>query len=265
MPNKNNQIITINGPEQRQKWITDTILDKGSVVVDELVEQLKVSRMTIHRDLDELEHMGVLRKITNGATAQPSSVFESDLRYRQKQSLSNKTALAKVAFKHIHTGQAILLDEASTILPIVHLLPDIAPVTVITNFQPVIRELTKFSDIGLICLGGNYNQRYDTFTGPICEQTVSTVRANTWITSTTAVYDGFAYHPDPQVANVKRTMMTVADKKIMLLDYTKFGKTAIHKLAHLNEFDIVIVDSDVPPEKIEKLRKDGVNVEIAPL
>jgi len=30
MPNKNNQIITINGPEQRQKWITDTILDKGS-------------------------------------------------------------------------------------------------------------------------------------------------------------------------------------------------------------------------------------------
>lgn len=255
----------INGPEQRQKWITNIILDKGSVIVDELIDQLNVSRMTIHRDLDELEHLGVLRKITNGATAQPSSVFESDLRYRQKQSLPNKEAMAKVAIKYIETGQAIVLDDASTIIPVARLLPDLAPITVITNFQPVIRELTQYSDISLIGLGGNYNQRYDTFTGPICEQTVASLRANVWITSTTAVYDGYAYHPDPQVANVKRTMMTMADKKIMLLDFTKFGKTAIHKLAHLSEFDLVIVDSDVPVEKIDKLSKDGVNVEIAPL
>ena len=32
-----------------------------------------VARMTVHRDLDELEEQGVLRKIRNAATAQPSA------------------------------------------------------------------------------------------------------------------------------------------------------------------------------------------------
>ena len=70
------------GPTRRQKWITEYILEQGSLEVDELSDQFQVSRMTIHRDLDELEQQGVLRKVRGGATVHPSYLFESDIRFR---------------------------------------------------------------------------------------------------------------------------------------------------------------------------------------
>src|SRR5574337_871378 len=112
---------------ERQEWITRYILEHGSVLIDDLVERFNVSRMTIHRDLDDLEKQGVLRKIRNGATAQPSGLFESDIRYRLNQQKAEKVAIAPVALSFIEPGQSILLDEATTLLPLVHLLPGVTP------------------------------------------------------------------------------------------------------------------------------------------
>ena len=141
--------------QERQAWITTYILQNGSVQVDELAERFQVSRMTIHRDLDDLEQQGVLRKVRNGATAQPSSLFESDLRYRQGRNLKEKEAVSKKMLGYIEPGQAIFLDEASTLLPLVRMLPAVAPLTVITNFLPILNELSTHKDIHLISLGGN--------------------------------------------------------------------------------------------------------------
>ena len=253
----------LNGPGHRQKWITDIILEKGSILVDDLAAELKVSRMTIHRDLDELEHQGVLRKIKNGATAQPSSIFESDYRYRLKQAQHDKDAIAEVVLTYIETGQSIILDDSTTLLPLTRLLPKVAPLTVITNFLPIIHELTKFPEINLICLGGEYDARFDTFTGMLCEQAVSELRASVLITSTSAVSDGQAYHPDPQIIKVKQAMMKVVDRKMMLLDHTKFNKTALHHLADLKEFDHVIIDHKVDKYIIDQLEEKGIKVDVS--
>ena len=50
------------GPEGRQAAIIDLVLRHGSVSAQELAETFAVSVMTIHRDLDELQRQGVLRK-----------------------------------------------------------------------------------------------------------------------------------------------------------------------------------------------------------
>ena len=69
-------------PSERRERIAEIVLANESVASRELAARFDVSVMTVHRDLDELERQGVLRKIRGGATPQPSSLFESNVRYR---------------------------------------------------------------------------------------------------------------------------------------------------------------------------------------
>lgn len=248
---------------ERQTWITEFILKQGSLQVDELVERFGVSRMTIHRDLDDLEEQGVLRKIRNGATALPSNYFESDVRFRLNQQIPEKEAICKTAINYIEPGQAIFLDEATTLLPLARLLPAVGPLTVITNFLPILNELRNHKEIHLIALGGRYLSRFDTFTGLLCEQNVQALHADSFFTSTTAVANGIAYHPDQQIVRVKRAMMTNTSQQYMLLDYTKFGKAALYQFAELSEFERVIVDSGLDEAQRAQLKARKIRFEIA--
>lgn len=247
---------------ERQVKITNLVLEHGSVLVDDLADRFGVSRMTIHRDLDDLERQGVLRKVRNGATAQPASHFESDVRYRLTRQWPEKEAIARRAITLIEPGMSIIFDEATTLLPLARLLPDLAPVTVITNFLPVLEILKSCPDIHVINLGGEYLPRFDTFTGLLTEQALSTLYADLFITSTTAICNGTTYHPDQQIVSVKRLMMRRARTRYLLADHTKFGKTALHEFAPLEAFNAVVVDDGLDPEQRESLLSHGVQLEI---
>ena len=59
-------------PRDRREQIRLRVVDEGYVRIEALAESFGVSLMTIHRDLDELQTRGWLRKVRGGATAQPS-------------------------------------------------------------------------------------------------------------------------------------------------------------------------------------------------
>ena len=63
--------------EDRRQTIMDQLVSDGAVNLDDLVHRFAVSKMTIHRDLDDLETAGVLRKIRGGATIEAGTEFES--------------------------------------------------------------------------------------------------------------------------------------------------------------------------------------------
>ncbi len=252
------------GPAPRRQWISDTILAEGSVLVDELAERFGVSRMTIHRDLDLLERRGVLRKVTNGATAQPANTFESDVRFRLTLEVEVKETLSRAALEQLSSAQSICLDDATTLLPLARLLGDRTGLTIITNFLPIVRELTERSGVQLICLGGEYDPRFDTFTGLGCEQAASNLRPDVFVTSTTAISDGAAYDPDPSTAKVKRALMRAATQTLLLVDSSKFDKTALHRVAALSDFDLVLVDDGLDAGQVQSCREAGARMQVVP-
>src|SRR5438874_1891073 len=139
---------------QRQEQIASYVLQQSSISVKALADHFNVSAMTIHRDLDELEAQGILRKVRGGATAQPSNLFESDARYRLTLATREKEAIARRALAHIEPGQAIMLDDSTTVLALVRLLPQVTPLTIITYGLAATRELTQVRGYHLISPGG---------------------------------------------------------------------------------------------------------------
>ena len=252
-------------PAERRERVAEIVLGREAVAARELATLFDVSLMTVHRDLDELERQGVLRKIRGGATPQPSSLFESNVRYRLATARAEKEALARHVFGSIEPGQAVLLDDATTTLALARLLPGIAPLTVITNSRPAIDLLFGQPEIRLIALGGEYFSSHDSFMGVLCEDALASVRADVFFMSTSAVSHGVAWHQEQVTVSAKRAMLRAASRRVLLIDHNKLGKTALHQLAPLEAFDLVVVDAGVDAAGLAQLRDARVPFELAPL
>jgi DeoR/GlpR family transcriptional regulator of sugar metabolism len=250
---------------RRHERIAELVLQHDFIAAKDLARRFDVSLMTIHRDLDTLERQGLLRKVRGGATPQPSSLFESNVRYRLTVAAAEKEALARFALGQIEAGQAIILDESTTVLALARHLPARVPLTVITNSLTVVQELKAIKEIHLIVLGGDYWPRHEAFCGLACEAAVSALRADLLFMSTTAISGGIAFQPDQDMAIAKRAMIAAASRRVLLVDHGKFGRVALHRLAALRDFDLVAVDDGADDAAIRQLREAQVPYELVPV
>jgi DeoR/GlpR family transcriptional regulator of sugar metabolism len=251
------------GPEGRQARITERVLSTGSVSAQELAEAFGVSVMTIHRDLDELQRQGVLRKARGIATAQPSGTFESNVEYRAKANVEAKRLIAQHACRHIEPGMSVLLDDSTTAVAMLPHLEALAPLTVATNFLAALVELAKMRDVQVVALGGQYDVQHDSFLGSACVEAVRSMRFDAAFVSTSAVSEGYAFHQEDKIVVVKRAMVDVAARSHLLIDHTKLTRSALHRLLPLHRFASVIVDAAVPARDLAALRENDVLVEVA--
>lgn len=249
----------------RQEEISRFILERGTATIGDISEAFSVSVMTVHRDLNELARQGVVRKFRGGASALPSGVFESSVRYRLSSMVEAKEAIAKEARALIEPGMSILLDEGTTTLALARMLADLAPLTVITSYLETIKVLTEFKETRLISLGGEYRSNHDSFIGVQCIAALETMRTDIAFLSTSAVGQGAAYHQEQEIVLVKRAMMASATRRILLVDHSKLMTSALHRFAVLSEFDLLITDDGLSPEQREELVNHSVQFRLAPL
>jgi DeoR/GlpR family transcriptional regulator of sugar metabolism len=248
----------------RQLRIAQWVIDEGTVRIEDLAERSGVSLMTVHRDLDVLEAQGLLRKTRGRVTAIASSLFESDSTFRLGQNHAEKEAVARAALGHVEPGQALLLEDSTTGVYLARLLPARAPLTVITNFLALVDQLGRASGITLEVLGGSYAAWCDANMGAATVSTIRRLRADLVIMSTSAITDAVCYHQSQETVAIKEAMLEAAERRILYVDHTKFARRALHALAPLTAFDVVIVDWAVPEEQVDGLRAAGVTVEVAP-
>lgn len=250
--------------DNRREDIANYVISRGDVRIDELVSTFGVSRMTIHRHVEALSRQGVLRKLHGAVSAQPSGVYESLFRYRVTVAQERKRALAKAALTMIEPGEVVLLDDSTTAHALAPMLPEAAPLTVITNSLASIMALTEADELGLIALGGDYHPTYNAFIGHVCERALSGLRANVLVCSASAISGHSALIQDPQVVRIKQAMMAAASRRILLADSTKFGRIALHHFAELDEFDAVICDAGLSAGTARAIEAAGVKLRLVP-
>lgn len=250
-------------PEDRRHEIIELLADIREASLDELARRFAVSKMTIHRDLDELEADGLLRKIRGGATIESSGRFETDFRLRARMAAEEKRRIAKRAAGFIEPGMSVMIDDGSTSQTLVPFLIDKRPLTVITNNLALISELAGAGGIELIALGGTYSKKFNGFFGILTEAALKGMRADMVLLSSSAILGTKAYHQDQEVLEVKRTMIASSAQRYLMVDHQKFGRTALHLLSDLDVFDGVVTSRALSPDTAEALQQDGISLYFA--
>ncbi|SDT47851.1 DeoR/GlpR family DNA-binding transcription regulator [Microlunatus soli] len=247
----------------RQHAIADAVMRHGSLRIEDIADQFKISVMTAHRDLDELQARGLLRKSRGTATALASTLVESSVVYRQAQRTEIKRALATAALDYLDTGQSVLLDDSTTVHQIIPLLADVAPLTVITNSLIAINEVSVIDDISVIGLGGEFHPWCASFMGRMTNQAIGRLRSDLLLMSAAAIVGRTVCFQALETVDTKRAMLDASATRVLLVDHTKFTSGALHALGDLDEFDHVVVDRETPRSTVAELRRSGIDVVVA--
>ena len=252
--------------EARQRLIIERVVAQGSCTAQELATEFNVSIMTIHRDLDELQRRGIVRKFHGGVTAQPSGVFEARMSHRMTARTAEKMAIARAALKYVEPGMSVILDDSTTILHMIPGLAEVSPLYVATTFLAGMRKLTELvddSNLRIIGIGGRYDPLHDSFVGSQAVDQINSIRADALFMSTSAISNSDAFHQEEHIMSLKRAMVGAANKRYLLADNTKLGKVALHRIVPLAEFDLIITDADADPTILREWDSAGINYEIA--
>ena len=226
--------------------------------VDELAERFAVSAMTVHRDLDSLARKGVLERIRGGARAIPR---ERDVGLRRSTLSSLKQALARAASALIQEGDIVAFDDSTTVGAMFPCIAARHPSAVITHSLGLIHRLSQHHPgFTLVGLGGQYYPETDSFLGPVVLDQISRVSADVVFVSTTSLKNNALFHPDAEAARMKRAMIGIADRKVLLVDSTKFAVNGLYHVVDLSAFDDVFVDADLAPEYRTQLEQLDLTV-----
>jgi len=249
--------------ENRRQGIIEVLVREGSASLDALSQRFGVSKMTIHRDLDDLEGAGLLRKVRGGATIEASAQFESDFRYRERRAVDEKRRIAEAAAAFVEPGMSVMVDDGSTSQLLAPHLAACRPLTVITNNLAIIETLAGDAAVTLIALGGTFSKKFNGFFGIVTEDNLAGLRADLAFVSSSAVDGLAAFHQDQEVVQVKRRMIRSAARRYLLVDHEKFGRTALHFLADLDVFDGIVTGAPLPVPTRRALKERDIRLHIA--
>lgn len=250
--------------DDRRQAIMDLLVEHRMVDLEDLSDRFAVSKMTIHRDLDDLEQAGMLRKVRGGATIEAGSQFESDFRFRQQQEGGAKRRMAQAALELIEPGMTVMINDGSMASVLGEMLPQKRPITVITNNAAVIDCLKTESGVNLIAVGGSYSVKFNGFFGVVAEEALSRLSADIAFISTPAVSGSRVYHMDDDVVRSKRAMIAGAARRCLLVNHKRFNHTALHVLATIDEFEVIITDEEPPEDVRVTLERANVPLLVAP-
>lgn len=249
--------------QDRRRKITELVMAEGTLRIDDLVTAVDASAMTVYRDLADLESQGLVHRNRGYVSAASSLLYEAASEYRLQQNTAHKEEIARAAAERIEPGQALMLDDSTTGVYLARLLPERAPLTVVTNHRGVFGELAGQQGIHLISIGGDFLPWADAFVGGMALDALRGMRVDLAIMSVSAVTDGVCFYPQQEMVQLKKTMLASASRRVLYVDHTKFRRRALHAVAPAEDFDVVIVDSETPRSEIETLRQRGATVERA--
>lgn len=237
--------------EERLSNILDILSKERFASVEELSHRLFVSPPTIRRDLSELTRRHAVIRSHGGAIPVPENNSVIPIDFRNGQDIRGKIQLARCAAHMVRDGDVIYIDASTTTLHIVDYIRDLTNIIVITNSIQVALLLRKYNITGY-CTGGVLIDNSMAFAGSFAEATVSNFNIDIMFFSTMAVNpNGYIADYSEMEAHLRKVALKNARRSVYLADRSKFEKSSVFHIAHLNEMDQIITNAPLPKYSCE--------------
>ncbi len=219
------------------------LLSQREYTVKELADILFVSEPTVRRDVIALKEKelvtssrGVVKLVVKYADRR-IPLYVRDLEYNEA-----KKHIAVKAASMVKDGDVVMLDASTTAY---HLLPHLAGlknILIITNGAKTAVDAASFG-IKTICTGGELTNESFSFVGADAEKMLKNYNADVSFFSCRGIDEKGRVTDNSILENsVRKIMMKNSQKKYLLCDKSKFGKTYVNTICEKEELDGIISD-----------------------
>ena len=139
---------------ERHDFIMDLLQQQGSVSVAALAERLKVSEVTIRKDLTLLEEKKMLYRAHGSAILINPYINDRPVNEKEKHNAAEKRAIGIRAASLVTPDDSILIASGTTMLFLAREIKAQGRLTVITSAVNIVPILVRDHNVDVVQLGG---------------------------------------------------------------------------------------------------------------
>lgn len=229
--------------KQRQELIAEKVKIKGSITSVEIADEFGISKMTVGRDLKELEARGVVQLFHGGAMYKDSNILEYPISVKSDLFVNEKKRIGQMAAEQINNGSSVFLETGTTVLHVALELTKKTECNYYTNSLLVINHLSKVDDLSLHAIPGKYRELSSGFLGMETQSYIDHLSFDYCIIGAEAVNsEGRVSLHNEEDALTKRAVMQRSKHKILVFDRSKIDQDYLYGIGSINSFDTVVTD-----------------------
>lgn len=249
--------------QERIEELAELLDKRGKLTLEQLDEYFpNVSEMTLRRDLFLLEQQGRIIRVRGGAMSVKEVQKVSGEAYVKKTTMhtDEKIEIAQKASSLIEEGVSLFLDAGTTAMYLAKELPDVV-LHVFTNGLAVAMELAKKRNVNVTMVGGQVIKDNLSTASPVARNYFENTNFELAIISASAFTPEQGFSCGAQVeADFLKLVHAKAKSIYMLLDSSKIGKIMPYTFARIEDIDVLVTDSNFPPELKNVFSKNNVVV-----
>ncbi len=249
---------------ERQQRLVKRVKAKGFVKTVDLQREFAVSHMTIRRDLLELEHRGLIRRVRGGAAS--LQIRDIGFGRRERMNRREKELIGKTAAELVSAGQAVFIDAGTTCIEVArHLVKrQLSGLYLVTTSVKVSAELAGIPGVKITQLGGDiYDQSFGTV-GDSVVSAMAKLRVD-WAFLGTCGVDleaGLTNNNHFEIP-AKQAAIKSAGRTVFLADSSKLERATIVQIAPIDEPHALITTAVSKSDFLTQLRVLGWEVRLA--
>ena len=253
--------ISATGSTERQAQIAEIVRDRGQAKVEELALQFGVATQTIRKDVNSMCRKGLLRRVHGGVEL--ATVGARHYELRRILNLSAKKTIGQAAARLIPDGATVAVSIGTTPELVVENLDRHQGLQLFSNNLHVAMAAHQFDGTQVTIPGGRLRRSEADIVGPAAVDFFDGYRFDIGLFGVAAISpDGALLDLSEEDVFAREAISRNARTRILVLDATKFARTAHACSGHVTEVDHVVCDTRPPDAICTMLSEAGVNLVI---
>jgi DeoR/GlpR family transcriptional regulator of sugar metabolism len=247
---------------ERHNKILEILAQNQRIEVASLAEMLRVSQVTVRKDLDQLEELGLIRREHGFA------LFGSfdDVSKRMAYHYDVKRRIAQAAAELVDDDETVMIESGSCCALLAEELANTKQgVTIVTNSAFIANHIRHAPYGKVILLGGEYQPNSQVMVGSILRKYAEVFLSDKFFIGTDGFTEKYGFTGrDHLRSQAVRDMAEQAQQLIVLTESEKFFHQGVEGLVRIEDVTAVYTDDKISPEQEAFLLERDVRVHKVP-
>lgn len=251
------------GKAARHAAILEALATDPTVRISTLADGFNVSAETVRRDVEELSARGMVRRTYGGASASHPAV-QPGLGERERVLVAERSRIGREAAALVEEGAVVMLDAGSTTTHFARALAARGVrATLLTNSLDAALAAGASEALRVLVAPGELSVVERGLYGAETHAFLRRFNVDMAVIGASGLTEEGPCEAESRAAWVKRAMLERAERRLLLVDSSKFGRAFLEVLAPLESLTDVVTEAPPPAALEAALGRCGTRLTIA--